>query len=151
MTEMDDGDYLKSLCLLGFKLLVTTGVVQEVKKEPGISRLKKAIDEQWIEVVSTSKSEFEFFKTRYPMLDYAEVEVIQKGMELKYSQVDYCCVIDEGAGRRIAESLGINKTGTEGLLNELNHLGVINESNKEKLLHKLGQSSFRLSSSSSEI
>lgn len=32
MTEMDDGDYLKSLCSLGFKVVVTNGVLEEVKK-----------------------------------------------------------------------------------------------------------------------
>lgn len=145
MTEMDDGEYLQALSSLGFKLIVTTGVMQEVKKEPGISRLRKAVAEQWIEVQATSKSEFDFFKTRYPMLDNAEVEVIQKGIELKYSGSDYCCVLDEGAGRKIADSLGIQKTGTEGLLNRMNHLGVIDSSIKEKLFNKLGQSSFRSS------
>lgn len=146
MTEMDDGEYLQALCPLGFKLVVTTGVLLEVKKEPGKSRLKKAVEEKWIEVQSTSKNEFDFFKTRYPMLDYAEVEVIQKGMEMKFSGVDYCCVIDEGAGRKIASSLCLNKTGTEGFLDRMNYLGVVDALIKENLLSKLGQSSFRSSS-----
>ena len=145
MTEMDDGEYLRSLCSFDFKLIITTGVIEEVKKEPGVSRLKKAIEQHWIEVQKTSKSECDFFKTRYPMLDFAEIEVIQKGIELKYSGIDYCCVIDEGAGRKIADSLGLQKTGTEGLLDRMNHLGVINASVKEKLLNKLEQSSFRSS------
>jgi predicted nucleic acid-binding protein len=143
MTEMDDGEYLRALSLLGFKLIVTDGVIQEVRKEPGISRLKQAVKEKWIEVQSTSKTEYEFFRKRYPMLDYAEVEVIQKGMELKYSGLNCCCVLDEGAGRRIANTLGLNKTGTEGLLAIMNHVGVVDARVQEKLLHKLGQSSFR--------
>jgi predicted nucleic acid-binding protein len=146
MTEMDDGEYLQALCSLGFKLIITGGVIKEVKKEPGVSRLKKAVTEQWIEVWETSQSEFDFYKTRYPMLDYAEIEVIQKGIESKLSGLDYCCVLDEGAGRKIADNLGLKKTGTEGLLNNMNHLGVIDESIKEKLFNKLGQSSFRSSS-----
>lgn len=77
------------------------------------------------------------------MLDYAEIEVIQRGIELKLASVEYYCVIDEGAGRRIADSLGLQKTGTEGLLNRMNHLGIIDASLKEKLLKKLNQSSFR--------
>jgi predicted nucleic acid-binding protein len=145
MTEMDDGEYLRALSLRGFKLVVTDGVLHEVKKEPGISRLRKAIKEKWIEVQLTSKTEYEFFKKRYPMLDYAEVEIIQKGIELKYSNVDYCCVLDEGAGRRVADGLGLSKTGTEGLLSKMNHLGVVDAAIKKKLLNKLGQSTFRSS------
>jgi predicted nucleic acid-binding protein len=145
MTEMDDGEYLKALSALGFKVTVTAGVLVEVKKEPGKSRLKSAIEEKWIEVERTSKEEFDFYKTRYPMLDYAEVEVIQRGIELKLAKADYYCVLDEGAGRKIADSLGLQKTGTEGLLNRMNHLGVIDVSLKEKLLKKLNQSSFRSS------
>ncbi len=143
MTEMDDGEYLKALAALGFKVFVTNGVLNEVRKEPGKSRLAHAIEEKWIGVQTTSQEEFDFLKKRYPMLDYAEVEVIQKGLELKQLGVEYFCVIDEGAGRKIADKLGLPKTGTEGLLNRMNHLGIIDASTKEKLLSKLGQSSFR--------
>lgn len=146
MTEMDDGEYLRAMSLLGFKLIITEGVVREVKREPGISRLRKAVEEKWIEVQLTSKAEYEFFRKRYPMLDYAEVEIIQKGLEFKHSGLDYCCVLDEGAGRRIAKSLGLNKTGTEGLLVVMNQSGVVDEVTMKKLLNKLGQSSFRSSS-----
>lgn len=147
MSEMDDGEYLFALSLQGFKLIVTDGVVQEVKREPGKSRLKTAIKEAWITVESTPRAEYDFFKKRYPMLDYAEVEVIQKGLELKYSGLEYCCILDEGAGRKIADSLGLNKIGTEGLLAIMNHSGVVDETIMKKLLNKLGQSSFRSSSS----
>ncbi|MCW4028915.1 MAG: hypothetical protein NWE92_04630 [Candidatus Bathyarchaeota archaeon] len=148
MTEMDDGDYLKALCSMGFRVTVTSGVIEEVKKEPGKSRLAKAVEEHWIEVQEIPEDEFTFFKKRYPMLDYAEVEVIQKGIELKHLGIDYCCIIDEGAGRKIADALGLEKMGTEGLLNRMNHLGVIDASLKEKLFKKLYQSSFRPSNSS---
>jgi predicted nucleic acid-binding protein len=151
MTEMDDGEYLFALSLQGFKLIVTDGVVQEVKREPGKSRLKTAIKEAWITVESTPRAEYDFFKKRYPMLDYAEVEVVQKGLELKYSGLEYCCILDEGAGRKIADSLGLNKIGTEGLLLIMNHSGVVDETIMKKLLNKLGQSSFRSSSSNISV
>ncbi len=148
MTEMDDGDYLKALCSMGFEVTVTRGVIEEVKKEPGKSRLAKAIEDKWIDVQIIPNEEFAFFKKRYPMLDYAEVEVIQKGIELKQLGIECCCIIDEGAGRKIADILGLQKMGTEGLLNRMNHLGVIDAAIKEKLLKKLYQSSFRSSASS---
>lgn len=143
MTEMDDGEFLHALSLRGYLLIVTEGVVTEVKKEPGLSRLRLAIKEKWIIVQATSRSEYELFKNHFPMLDYAEVEVIQKGLEYKSSQIEYICVLDEGPGRKIANQLCLNKIGTEGLLNRLNHIGVLDASLKEKLLNKLRQSSFR--------
>jgi predicted nucleic acid-binding protein len=151
MTEMDDGEYLFALSLQGFKLIITDGVAQEVKREPGKSRLEIAIKEAWITVESTPRAEYDFFKKRYPMLDYAEVEVIQKGLELKHSGLQYCCVLDEGAGRKIADSLGLNKIGTEGLLTIMNHSGVVDDTIMKKLLNKLGQSSFRPSSSNPSV
>jgi predicted nucleic acid-binding protein len=143
MTEMDDGEYLYALTLTGYSLIVTEGVIVEVKKEPGRSRLAKAVKEKWIKVEPTSKAEFQNYKILYPMLDYAEIEVLQYGLELKSVHADYQCVIDEGPGRKIADQLGLQKIGTEGLLNRMNHLGIIDELTKEKLLNKLDESPFR--------
>lgn len=143
MTEMDDGEFLFALTLSGFSIWVTEGVVVEVKKEPGLSRLRNAIKENWISVKTTSKSEYEYYKIHYPMLDYGEIEVLQEGMDLRNSNVEYFCILDEGPGRKIADQLGINKMGTEGLLIRMNHLGIIDQLTKEKLFSKLRQSSFR--------
>jgi predicted nucleic acid-binding protein len=143
MTEMDDGEYLYALTLAGYSILTTEGVRIEVKKEPGKSRLAKAISEKWISVRQTAKCEFDHYKELYPMLDYGEVEVLQCGLELKNQNQPFKCVIDEGAGRKVADKLGLEKTGTEGLLNQLNHLGIIDLPTKEKLLNKLDKSSFR--------
>ncbi|MCW4016714.1 MAG: hypothetical protein NWF06_10125 [Candidatus Bathyarchaeota archaeon] len=145
MTEMDDGEYLYALTLIGYSLIVTDGVAFEVKKEPGKSRLAKAIDEKWIITKQVSKKEFDTFKELYPMLDYGEVEVLQYALELKKQNQPFECVIDEGAGRRVADKLGLKKTGTEGLLNLMNHLGIIDQLIKEKLLNKLNKSTFRCS------
>ena len=147
LTEMDDGEFLYALTLSGFSIWVTEGVVVEVKKEPGSSRLRNAIEEKWIAVKSTSRNEFEYYKIHYPMLDYAEIEVLQEGLNLRNSNIDYFCILDEGPCRKIADTLGINKMGTEGLLNRMNHLGIIDQATKEKLFSKLHQSSFRLSKS----
>jgi predicted nucleic acid-binding protein len=147
LTEMDDGEFLHALTLAGFCLCVTEGVVVEVKKEPGATRLKDAIEKKWIAVKTTPRSEFQYYKTHYPMLDYAEVEVLQQGLEFKDSKIEYICILDEGPCRKIADKLGINKMGTEGLLNRMNHLGIVDQSTKEKLFSKLRQSSFRFSKS----
>jgi predicted nucleic acid-binding protein len=145
LTEMDDGEYLYALTLSGYSLIATEGVIVEVKKEPGRSRLANAVKENWIKVKQTRRAEFEHYKILYPMLDYGEVEVLQFGLELKSLNEEYECVIDEGAGRKIADQLGLHKTGTEGLLNRMNHLGIIDQLTKEKLLNRLDKSPFRRS------
>jgi predicted nucleic acid-binding protein len=144
LTEMDDGPFLRSLTDLGIELLVTGGVVAEVKKEPGVSRLQKAISDGWISIEAISSSQFKDFKSKFPMLDYAEIEVLLVGLALKQSGEDYCCVLDEGPGRRIADALELEKTGTIGLLNMLSDRQIIDKNMKEKLLCRLGQSTFRL-------
>jgi len=143
-TEMDDGPYLRLLTDSGIELFVTMGVVAEVKKEPAINRLRKAIKDGWISVKTVSSSQFDDFKGRFPMLDYAEIEVLLVGLVFKQCGEDYCCVLDEGPGRKIADALSLEKTGTIGLLNMLNKRGIIDKETKEKLLCKLEQSTFRL-------
>ncbi len=143
MTEMDDGEYLYALTIAGFSLLTTEGVSIEIEKEPGKSRFAKAVSEKWISIKQTSRSEFDRYKELYPMLDYGEVEVLLCGLDFKSHNQPFKCVIDEGAGRKVADKLGLEKTGTEGLLNQMNHLGIIDQTTKEKLLNKLNKSSFR--------
>jgi predicted nucleic acid-binding protein len=144
MTEMDDGEYLHSLIDYGFKLVITEEVTAEVKKEPGISRLKNAIAKKWISVETVPIPQLRDFNHKHPNLDYAEIGVLLTGLSLEQSGQDYCCVLDEGPGRKIADSLGLEKTGTKGLLKVLNDLKIIDEETKEKLLSKLERSPFRL-------
>lgn len=144
MTEMDDGEYLHSLIDYGFKLVITEEVTAEIKKEPGISRLKNAIAEKWISVKTIPISQLRDFKNKHPNLDYAEIGVLLTGLSLEQNGKDYCCVLDEGPGRKIADSLRLEKTGTKGLLKVLNDLKIIDEETKEKLLSKLERSPFRL-------
>jgi predicted nucleic acid-binding protein len=142
--ELDDGQFLYALAKKGFEIYVTNGVIAEIKKEPELSRLSQAIREGWINVKSVEKHKFDEFKNVYPMLDYAEVEVLLCCLSLKSHNEEYCCVLDEGAGRKIADSLSLVKTGTLGLLTVLNDNGIIDAECKEKLLSKLQQSTFRL-------
>jgi predicted nucleic acid-binding protein len=142
--ELDDGQFLYALTKKGFEIYVTDGVIAEVKKEPALSRLKQAIHERWIESKSIEKHKFNSFKNAYPMLDYAEVEVLICCLGFRSCNEEYCCVLDEGPGRKIAESLDLSKTGTLGLLKILNDTKIIDSECMEKLLNKLEQSTFRL-------
>lgn len=142
--ELDDGQFLYALTKKGYEIYVTDGVVIEVKKEPEYSRLKQAIHEGWINRKTVEKHRFDRFKNLYPMLDYAEVEVLISCLDLKSRNEDYCCVLDEGAGRKIADSLNLSKTGTLGLIKILNDTGIIDNACKKKLLSRLEQSTFRL-------
>ena len=142
--ELDDGEFLCALAKKGFEIYVTDGVMTEVKKEPEVSRLREAIFEGWINSKSIEKQKFDKFKDVYPMLDYAEVEVLICCLTFKFCNEEYCCVLDEGAGRKIADSLNLVKTGTLGLLRILTDNGIIDTYCEEKLLNKLEQSTFRL-------
>jgi predicted nucleic acid-binding protein len=144
MTEMDDGEYLHSLIGHGFKLVITEEVSAEIKKEPGVSRLKKAIAEKWISVETVPIPKLRDFKNKHPNLDYAEIGVLLTGLSLEQSGKNYCCVLDEGPGRKIADSLRLKRTGTKGLLKMLNDLKIIDKETKENLLSKLERSPFRL-------
>jgi len=141
--ELDDGQFLNALTKMGFEIYVTDGVIAEVKKEPESSRLKQAICEGWIKNKSVEKHKFDTFKNIYPMLDYAEVEVLICCLGFKFRNENYCCVLDEGAGRKIADTLALEKTGTLGLLKILNDTNIIDAKCMEKLLNKLEQSTFR--------
>jgi predicted nucleic acid-binding protein len=132
--ELDDGEFLYALTKRSFEIYVTNGVIAEVTKEPELSRLRQALHEGWISSKSVEKHEFGKFKNKYPMLDYAEVEVLLCCLSLKSSNEQYCCVLDEGAGRKIADSLSLVKTGTLGLLSVLNDNKIIDAYCKEKLL-----------------
>ena len=141
--ELDDGEFLCALAKKGFEICVTDGVIAEVKKEPELSRLRQALHEGWIRSKSVEKHEFDKFKNKYPMLDYAEVEVLLCCLSLKSNNEEYYCILDEGAGRKIADSLSLTKKGTLGLLVVLNDNKIIDAQCKEKLLSKLEQSTFR--------
>lgn len=143
-TEIDDGEFLRALTRKDFEIYVTEGVIAEVDREPAFSRLKQAIRDGWIKNKSVEKHEFESFKNANPMLDYAEVEVLICCLGLKSRNEEYRCVLDEGAGRKIADSLHLSKTGTLGLLKIMNDIKIIDGECMKKLLNKLGQSTFRL-------
>jgi predicted nucleic acid-binding protein len=142
--ELDDGQFLYALTKKGFEIYVTDGVIVEVKKEPELSRLRQAICEGWIGSKSVEKHEFDRLKNVYPMLDYAEVEVLICCLRFRSYDEEYCCVLDEGPGRKIADSLNLAKTGTLGLLKILEDNKIIDTECTEKLLNKLEQSTFRL-------
>ena len=143
-TEIDDGEFLYALTKKDFEIYVTDGVIAEVNREPASSRLKQAMHDGWIKSKSVEKHKFESFKNANPMLDYAEVEVLICCLGFKSCNEEYCCVLDEGAGRKIADSLHLSKTGTLGLLRIMNETEIIDGECMKKLLNRLGQSTFRL-------
>jgi predicted nucleic acid-binding protein len=142
--ELDDGQFLYALTEKGFEIYVTDGVIIEVTKEPELSRLKQAIHRGWIKSESIEKRKFDSFKNLYPMLDYAEVEVLICCLAFKSRNEEYYCVLDEGPARKIADALRLSKTGTLGLLKILNYNEIIDSETMEKLLNKLEHSTFRL-------
>lgn len=101
-------------------LIIPAGVAKEIS-EYGQNKIG-AIDlssEPWIRV-ETVRSE-EQVRLLLSSLDRGEAEVIALALEQKAKLV----LIDELSGRYIAESLGINISGTVGILIKAKQLGKI--------------------------
>jgi len=149
-SEMHEQQLLHELTNYGYQLIAPIAVINEISKgrKPTWSKLKKAIDDGKITTASGfSSSEISAFKKRYPNLDEGEIQVLILGAKKKKKGDEYMCVFDEGPARKIASHHQIAKTGTIGLLDVLNDLGIIDEKKKESLLNVLNHSKFRIKKS----
>jgi len=84
------------------------------------------------------------FKNKHPYLNNGEIEVILWGIKLKNKGVRYCCVIDDGKARKIAQLYKIKFTGTLGLLNKMVDLEILSSEEKNKIINKLKDAGFRI-------
>jgi predicted nucleic acid-binding protein len=149
-SEMHEPQLLHALIDYGYQLVAPIAVVNEILKgrKPTWLVLKKALEEGKIKTVKEfSSSDILAFKAGYPNLDEGEIQVLILGRKLKRQGRLYMCVIDEGPATKIARRNNISRTGTLGLLDKLNDLGIIDEKKKEKLLSMLEHSKFRLNRS----
>jgi predicted nucleic acid-binding protein len=148
-SEICKPQILHELTEKGHVLIVPTAVVTEISKgrKSTWSTLEKAIEEKKITVETDfSQTELQLVRNRYPNLHDGEIQVLIVGIKLKKKAAEYKCIIDESPARKIAKRNQIAITGTYGLLDVLNDLGVIEERQKENFLNKLEHSKFRLKS-----
>lgn len=146
-SEICESQLLHELTAYGIHLFAPNAVVKEIRKgrKHTCSILNKAIKDGKITVFTDfSPLEVSAFKRRFPNLDDGEIQVLILGEKMKKRGSEYTCVIDEGPATKIAIQRKIARTGTIGLLDVLNDLGIIDENKKENLLNVLKHSKFRM-------
>ena len=84
------------------------------------------------------------FRTRYPVLGIGECSVILAALKLQKEKKRYYAILDDGNARKIASRLGINLTGTYGLLKTLKEKGHIDEQLFNQCKEEMGKSKFRI-------
>ena len=115
-------------------LVIPTAVAEE------ISQFSHGVDfqrESWIQVQSVEDERQ--VRLLLPTLDRGEAEVIALGME-RYARL---LLIDELIGRKVAQSLGLQITGSIGILIRAKQLGEI--AAVKPLLDQMIQTGFYLS------
>lgn len=146
-SEMHEPQLLHEFINYDFQLFVPIAVIEEIRegKKPTWLLLRKALDDKMVRPLTDfSFSEVSIFKKRYPNLDDGEIQVLIHGIKLEKQKLAYLCVFDEGPARKIAKRHNVAKTGTLGLLDKLQDLGIINKERKENLLKQLEHSTFRI-------
>lgn len=146
---MREPQLLHKLKDYGYHLVAPRAVTNEIEngQKSTWSILQRAIKDRQVKIMEVSSSQVLALNKRYPNLDAGEIQVLILGAEMKKRKCDYKCVLDEGPARKIANRHQISKTGTIGLLDVLNDLGIINKKKKENLLNALKRSRFRIKDS----
>lgn len=112
-------------------------VWQELQVEheyPEVSRLQKAVEDQWITVESLTNSHLQ--QSLMLDLDRGEAAAIALALELGISQI----LMDEADGRTVARAMGLRPIGLLGVLLRAKYAGKIRSLSHEmsRLRHEAG-------------
>lgn len=119
-------DWMKS----GHRIVITKQVFDELQGRADTkSKVNPEIEKGNIKVENViGDKEIVDFQGKNPRLGKGEISVILFALKLNEQKKKCYAVIDEKKGRGVAEKLGVNLTGTFGLLKTLRSKGFINES-----------------------
>jgi len=137
---LDNPELLFSLKECGYEIYIPNGVLNELKKEETFQLLSSFSDK----FTSLPEINIELLKLKFISLGQGELEVIFWGLKFEKEGGDYVCVLDDKRARNAAKKLGLNYTGTIGLLNMLKELGILTPIEKNNLLKKLREFGFRM-------
>jgi len=84
------------------------------------------------------------FRTRYPVLGIGESSIILTALKLQKESKRYYAILDDKNARKVASQLGLNLTGTYGLLKTLKEKGHITESMFIQCKQDMEKSQFRI-------
>ena len=145
-TECKQPELLEKLKGKNNEIYIPNAVSDEIKETDITYKLLKDLKiKKIIKNINTlDKNDILDFKNKHPYLNNGEIEVILWGMKLKNKNEKYCCVIDDGKARKIAELYKIKFTGTMGLLNKMVDLEILSIEEKNKIINNLKDAGFRI-------
>ncbi|HEY9125605.1 MAG TPA: hypothetical protein VIM62_00680 [Acidobacteriaceae bacterium] len=129
-------DEIALLPALFQKVLIPPAVLDELRHPGTSSKVRNWLAENpdWLELCHLSKP----VNAKLLSLDPGEQEAIQLALERNIGTV----LLDEAAGRRIVQELGLEARGTLGILERGAKLGLTQFASA---FHKLEQTNFRIS------
>jgi predicted nucleic acid-binding protein len=130
----------------GYQIILTEEVYNELKEnEKTISKVQPEIVKGNIRVQSIiTQEELNNFRVRYPILGKGESSVILTALKLNDQKRRYYAVLDDDKARKVAAKLGVNLTGTYGLLKKLKEKGYLDEKQFNLCKQDMGRSKFRI-------
>lgn len=135
----------------GEKLGTTFSVKKEyeikVKRmhDPNFPDLKEYLEDKKIELILNDCHTIEEeIRGKWPWLGDGEISIMALGCLFK-NIVNYICVLDDKKARKAAKELGLNITGSIGLLIKLKEMGILNETERKQIINAINQSVFKIS------
>lgn len=129
----------------GHQIVITNQVNDEIKCGDAYKFISPEIKNGNIEVKNlVSQEEVDSFRFRHIKLGKGESSIILAAIKYNKEQKKYYAVLDDNAARKVAKELGVNLTGTYGLLLKLKERNCISEGTYKECLTKLEASKFRL-------
>ncbi|MDK2939650.1 MAG: hypothetical protein PWQ51_1815 [Methanolobus sp.] len=129
-----------------YKIVITNHVFDELQENENTKvKLDSEIAKGNIIVQNiTSNDQLIALKNRYPYLGMGELSVIQLALDFNKHGERYYAVLDDGRARKVASKLGVNLTGTYGLLKTLKQKNYIDEEHFELCKIEMSNSNFRI-------
>ncbi len=97
-----------------------------------------------VKVIDAPAHLYDAIRERFPVLGRGELGVLSRGSELHAAGQPYCCVLDDGAARKAAQRLGLNLTGTIGILDGLVRSHHLTTTERDEIVGRLRAAGFRL-------
>jgi predicted nucleic acid-binding protein len=145
-TEINRPFILMDWMKRGYQIIITEQVHKEIKiNEKTYNLVDPEIKKGSIKINNLiTEQDLKHFRTRYPTLGIGESSVILTALKLQNERKRYYAILDDGNARRVASNLGVNLTGTYGLLKTLKEKGHIDESIFVQCMKEMENSKFRI-------
>ena len=145
-TEINRPFILMDWIKRGYQIIITHEVYKELQDNEKTNKIiVSEIKKENIKINNIiTKQELDAFRTRYLRLGIGECSVILTSLKMNKSKKRYYAILDDGAARKVASKLGVNLTGTYGLLKTLKEKGHIDETLFIQCKQDMEKSNFRI-------